>query len=676
MAQWQALLSLDSALQAQVIQLYERKFPRHIRHYLSVWIENQDWHSASVDDLKAKTSFNSLLNSLEEEWGRCVKDNNILQGPDLPGIKEYLLNHFGNDPKSLAAVLCECLEEEKKILQQKQLESRIGELKKMSQELSIEIESLERLHENLRSIHAAQDVEQQANFFGQTKQIVLRQIWNISKAAADVLERLTTVELPGWKRRQQLACLGSPVDTRLDHLQNCFTSLAEVLQQVKQHLTQLSDPNELRHGAGGPLAEINTFTQSLMTKLLSSALVVEKQPVMASMPSIQQPLVLKTKANFTVGLRFLVNLEKFRCLLKVKAVFDKDVAEKTKTNGFRHFDFTKEPSKVLDVNVTGDCLVAEFTDLVNQESKKRVRKSDESALTVTEELHVITFVTCFQHAGLDCHIQASTLPVVVISATGQLPSAWASVMWYNVSTSEPMNLSLFSDPPRLSWPELSQVLSWQFLSVGKRRLDDNQLSMLREKFVEDPDGFVHWNSFSKGGCQKNVNVWLWLSGILDLIKKHLADLWRDGLIMGFVSREKIKELLWEKKTGTFLLRFSETNQDGAISYSWVEHHNGETQVHSIEPYTKSDLEKSPLPDEIYDFTSRVHGNVTRNPLLYLYPDVDKDVAFGRYYYGSDKQTLPRVWGYLPRRPINVTDMPTPPPSPPHGQQVPLDAQHP
>lgn len=48
-------------------------------------------YSASVDDLKAKTCFDSLLNSLEEEWGRCVKDNNILQGPDLPGIKEYLL---------------------------------------------------------------------------------------------------------------------------------------------------------------------------------------------------------------------------------------------------------------------------------------------------------------------------------------------------------------------------------------------------------------------------------------------------------------------------------------------------------------------------------------------------------------------------------------------------------
>lgn len=58
----------------------------------------------------------------------------------------------------------------------------------------------------------------------------------------------------------------------------------------------------------------------------------------------------------------------------------------------------------------------------------------------------------------------------------------------------------------------------------------------------------------------------------------IVDLFGFRLIMGFVSREQIKELLWGKKTGTFLLRFSETNQDGAISFSWVEHQNGGTVV--------------------------------------------------------------------------------------------------
>lgn len=49
-------------------------------------------------------------------------------------------------------------------------------------------------------------------------------------------------------------------------------------------------------------------------------------------------------------------------------------------------------------------------------------------------------------------------------------------------------------------------------------------------------------------------------------------------IMGFVSRDSTKALLQEKPTGTFLLRFSESNKDGAITFSWVEHSNGGTSL--------------------------------------------------------------------------------------------------
>uniref|UniRef100_A0A3B5MQ18 STAT transcription factor protein interaction domain-containing protein n=1 Tax=Xiphophorus couchianus TaxID=32473 RepID=A0A3B5MQ18_9TELE len=42
MAQWQELLKLDSALQNQVRQLYEGRFPTEIRNQLSQWTESQD----------------------------------------------------------------------------------------------------------------------------------------------------------------------------------------------------------------------------------------------------------------------------------------------------------------------------------------------------------------------------------------------------------------------------------------------------------------------------------------------------------------------------------------------------------------------------------------------------------------------------------------------------------
>lgn len=46
--------------------------------------------------------------------------------------------------------------------------------------------------------------------------------------------------------------------------------------------------------------------------------------------------------------------------------------------------------------------------------------------------------------------------------------------------------------------------------------------------------------------------------------------------MGFVSKKRAKELLQEKENGTFLLRFSESKKEGAVTFSWVERVNEST----------------------------------------------------------------------------------------------------
>uniref|UniRef100_A0A3Q0RDF8 Signal transducer and activator of transcription 1b n=1 Tax=Amphilophus citrinellus TaxID=61819 RepID=A0A3Q0RDF8_AMPCI len=475
MAQWQALLKLDSALQSRVCQLYEKRFPREIRHYLCVWIENQDC------------------------W-RCSF----------------------NEPLNLAVLLSECLKEEKQILA-----------------------SVCEVQVSLMLLYLF------FSFF--VLQIVQRQLVNILKQTHQVVETLTDVELPEWKRRQQLACIGSPAETSLDHLEKWFSTVAEVLLGVHEQLKKLQDLNSkysITDNIDLPasISEIEKFALPLLMKLLTNALVVVKQPVMQKFP--QRPLILKTGVQFSMTVRFLVNIPEFKCKFKVK------------------------PNR----------------------------------LGVTEELHIIKFVSEFQHAGQTCNIEASSLPVVVISSTSQVPSAWASIMWWNMlSTSEPWNLSLFINPPPLTWEQLSQALSWQFLTVGQRGLDENQLSMLRDKI--------------------NENTWIWIDGILDLIKKHLVDLWRDGSIMGFVSRERTRLLLQEKQAGNFLIRFSESSKDGAVTFSWVDQSN-EPHVHAIQPYTKKELSVSTLPDIIYRYS--LSSQRSRNPLVYLYPDIPKDTAFGRY----------------------------------------------
>lgn len=54
-------------------------------------------------------------------------------------------------------------------------------------------------------------------------QMVQLQIMKILEQAEQIVVVLTVVELPEWRRRQQMACLGCPADTRLDHLQKWYT---------------------------------------------------------------------------------------------------------------------------------------------------------------------------------------------------------------------------------------------------------------------------------------------------------------------------------------------------------------------------------------------------------------------------------------------------------------------
>ena len=45
------------------------------------------------------------------------------------------------------------------------------------------------------------------------------------------------------------------------------------------------------------------------------------------------------------------------------------------------------------------------------------------------------------------------------------------------------NLKFFLSPPSATWSQLSKVLSWQFSSVTKRGLSEEQLDMLADKLL-------------------------------------------------------------------------------------------------------------------------------------------------------------------------------------------------
>ncbi|XP_048090377.1 signal transducer and activator of transcription 1a [Alosa alosa] len=707
MAQWLRLQQLDPKYLEQVDQLYDDTFPMAVRQYLSTWIESHDWdYAANVDNAScAMLRFHDLLHQLDDQYDRFTLEKDFLSQHNIRKIKRNLQARFEDDPVNMAVIISRSLKEERHIIinaeqtektqpssqtdmvleKHKELDNKVKDIKNRVQETETNIKNLEDLQDDYDFKKKDLSCREEGNTAPQKEALkrlnlhihglfmnlnnkrkeVLSQMAGVLNLAEQIEHELISMELPDWRRRQQTASIGGPPNVCLDQLQNWFTVVAECLLQVRQQLRKLLELEQKCTYDSDPITQSKTSlderTMNLFKKLIVNSMVVERQPCMPTHP--QKPMVLKTGVQFTVKLRLLAKLQELNHTVKVKVFFDKSVTEKRK--GCRKFNILGTNMKVMNMEESNG-MTAEFRHLQLKEQKVQGRTND-GPLIVTEELHIFNFEAELCHGGQVIKLEASSLPVVVISNVCQLPSGWASVMWYNMLTTEPQNMLFFMKPPQATWSQLSEVLSWQFSSVTKRGLNGEQLNMLGEKLLgpkaaQDSEATVSWNKFCRGGSERNFTFWLWIDAILDLIKRHLLSLWNDGCIMGFVSKDRGKVLLNNRAQGTFLLRFSESNRDGAITFSWVElGTNDEPQVRSVEPYTKKELQAVTLPDIIRNYRVMAAENIPENPLRYLYPDIPKDTAFKKYYTKPKDKPEPMdvkspLEGYIRTELISVSEV--------------------
>uniref|UniRef100_A0A671T406 Signal transducer and activator of transcription n=1 Tax=Sinocyclocheilus anshuiensis TaxID=1608454 RepID=A0A671T406_9TELE len=645
MTLWSQLQLLDSLYLEQVDQLYDEAFPMEIRQYLSQWIESHDWESVASNVSLATLRFHELLNQLDEHYSRLNLGNNFLLQHNIRKIKRNLQEHFQEDPVHMAMIIASTLNEERKILENA-LRTQVRLLvlhyschfkPEIEQDIQV-LEDVQDEYDFKRNTFVDFNVTLMLQFSSVSYfflniayicvQVVIKEIANALTLAEQIQLTLISEELPEWKKRQQMACIGGPPNACLDQLQSWFTVVAECFQQIRQQLKKVQELVQKFTYNKDPLtlgkSQLDDQALALFKNLILNSLVVERQPCMPTHP--QRPLVIKTGVQFTVKIRSLVKLPELNCQLKVKVSIDK----------CRKFNILGTFSKVMNLEESSGCLAAEFRHLQLKEMKSNNR-TNETPLIISEELHILNFETQL----IQPELCITSLPIVVISHVNQLPSAWGSILWYNMLCCEPHNLSFFLNPPPVKWGQLSKVLSWQFSSATKRALNSEQLRTLAEKVLSheaqgDPEGLIHWNTFCKmSPNERGVPFWLWIDGILDLIKRHLLNIWNDGYIIGFLSKEREKALLSDKLPGTFLLRFSESCRDGGITITWVEYsQDGEPKTHSVKPYTKSDLASISLPNVIRDYTLTAAQKIPVNPLVYLYPDIPKEDAFGRYYINS------------------------------------------
>uniref|UniRef100_A0A672PX65 Signal transducer and activator of transcription n=1 Tax=Sinocyclocheilus grahami TaxID=75366 RepID=A0A672PX65_SINGR len=635
MTQWERLQQLDTVYSQRAFDLYNGdEFPMEVRHYLAHWIEGQDWERASRDSSQAAFLFQVLLENLDNQFSRFVqeKESFLLQR----NFRRYKQNfqEYQEEPYTLATIIHWFLVKEKGILNDAELAQQVQTLQ--IQPAAMELESQRQVEKRLKDLKAKVEVcvceyarIQVCALHRRREEKAIRRasednfLSDISAMldASDVLHSaLINEELVEWKQRQQKSCIGAPDDTSLEHLEKWFTQIIECMFQLQKFLQKLDELVGKMTYENDPIPvrkpPLNIRVDTLLTHLIKSSFVVETQP---SMPQGRGLLVLRTNVQFSVKVRLLYKVPELNHVMKVTVSIDK----------FRKFNVLGTLSKALNMaeSMNGG-MVADFRHLVSPSSL---------SLSVTEELHRINFQTQFDCQGLSVPLETSSLPVVVISNSSQQQSAWASVLWFNMLCPDPKNIKFFETSPAATWLQFGEMLSWQFLSCGKRGLDNDQLETLAIKLFGKQPSYdnckITWTKFSKENLpDTNFTLWVWLDGILNLVKLYLSDLWSDGSIMGFISKGKERLLLKKKQNGTFLLRFSESIKDGGITFSWVQYANDATpSVQTVKPFTITDLKQIALPDILCNFRIMVAENIPVNPLCYLYPNTPKDQAFGKYY---------------------------------------------
>ncbi|KAF3857069.1 hypothetical protein F7725_008928 [Dissostichus mawsoni] len=691
MAQWGQLQMLDCKYLEQVDQLYDDSFPMDIRQYLSRWIESIDWDTVADQDSLATVRFHDLLAQLDDQHSRFALENNFLLQHNIRKIKRNLQDRFQEDPIHMAMIISKNLKEEKKILdgaknrQKQKLDNKVEQMKEIVQladqnikkledqqdEYDFIVDTLKNRENEINGMTPKELEKEKMRVQGMCLELkakrldVVSQLTELLNVTQALLSDLISEELPEWKQRQQIACIGGPPNACVDQLQNWFTAVAESLQQVRQHLKKLQELEQKLTYESDPITQKKAYLEAraldLLKNLLSNSLVVERQPCMPTHP--QRPLVLKTGVQFTVKLRFLVKLQEFNYQLKVKAMFDKDVTEK---KGFRKFNILGTNTKVMNMEESNGSLAAEFRHL-QLKSRKLPATERRGPLIVTEELHSLSFESELQLNSRDSTSNSRTHQFMLSGRAMSLP-VWSSLTSVscllagppsldNMLTTEPKESEVLPHPSCGEVSQLSEVLSWQFSSVTQRGLNQEQLTCWPTSCSDlKPRGTQTDKSPGANSASANEKAfpfWLWIEGILDLIKRHLLSLWNDGCIMGFICKEREKALLTDKCPGTFLLRFSESSKEGAITFTWIEH----------DPYTKKELSAVSLSDIIRTYKVMAAENIPENPLRFLYPNIPKDKAFGKYYpkpteaaEPMDVENCPPKSGYMKTELISVSEV--------------------
>lgn len=409
--------------------------------------------------------------------------------------------------------------------------------------------------------------------------------------------RVLDDELIRWKRDQQLAGNGAPFNSNLDSIQEWCESLAELIWLNRQ---QIKEAERLKQklaldppGVQDILPTLNSQITQLLSSLVTSTFIIEKQP----------PQVMKTNTRFTSTVRLLVggklNVHMTPPQVKVSIISESQANALLKSDKMAK---SGEASGEI-LNNTGTMEYHQATRQLsvsfrNMQLKKIKRAEKKGTESVMDEKFSLLFQSQFSVGGGELVFQVWTLslPVVVIVHGNQEPHAWATVTWDN-AFAEPGRVP-FAVPDKVPWAQVAEALNVKFRSATGRSLTDDNLRFLAEKAFRGGIGCIggvqsgnpnapvpsvgpnapeqdysnlllSWAQFCKEPLpERNFTFWEWFYAVMKLTREHLRGPWIDGYILGFVRKKQAEEMLASYASGTFLMRFSDSEL-GGVTIAWV-----------------------------------------------------------------------------------------------------------
>ncbi|XP_075708125.1 signal transducer and activator of transcription 6 [Rhinoderma darwinii] len=607
--------------QEHLEKLYDG-FPHKVRHHLGDWLENQPWEHIMGADSFCIEMANSVLTQLVEELEKVTKSC----GSDTHLVFQWVENFktmTQRDPMSIIRLFRTiCKGEMDTVLKQyprfnMAFQSRQEEMMFNFRSKRVQ-HKLEQLKLAVKNVHFHTQVQDLSSL--QKKFIILVEE---SLTYLTALQEQTVKRINIWKRQQQMAGNGAPFEENLLPLQDRVGFMFGIYNELYIKMQELKEADQ-RLVPQEFFNQINTGFGAL----IKSSFLVDKQP----------PQVLKTQTKFQSSVNFMLGSRILTGVNKMPVIRASIITEKRAQELFVVSASSSEPVNDGAGEIENGRSVFEFTqatrtcgalfkNMLLKKIKRCERKGSES---VTEEKCAILFTAEINFSGSTYIIQALSLPVVVIVHGNQDNNAKATILWDN-AFSEIGRRPFYVDE-KVPWRKMCTTLSIKFMSeVGtKQELSVNHFWFLAQKIFGEnclsyddlKERTVSWTQFNKEPLrERNFTFWQWFDGVVDLTKKHLRDYWSEGLIMGFLSKQYVHKILSDEPSGTFLLRFSDSEIGGITIAHVIRGEDGSGQIQNIQPFGAKDLQILSLGDRVKDLKQ----------LTYLYRKGRKDDAFEKYY---------------------------------------------